>query len=54
MERRRDIERQNGVRQTDMRDVESATFFANTKGITLDSIYFSGRWVGQWVVGADG
>ncbi|XP_076446552.1 LOW QUALITY PROTEIN: extracellular matrix protein 3-like [Babylonia areolata] len=25
-----------------MRDVESATFFASTKGITLDSIYFSG------------
>ncbi|KAK7098028.1 hypothetical protein V1264_004919 [Littorina saxatilis] len=27
---------------SDMRDVESATFFASTKDITLDSIYFSG------------
>ncbi|XP_076467569.1 extracellular matrix protein 3-like [Babylonia areolata] len=32
---------QDGV-TSDMRDVESATFFASTKGITLDSIYFSG------------
>ncbi|KAL8593533.1 hypothetical protein ACOMHN_048747 [Nucella lapillus] len=32
---------QDGV-TSDMRDVESAAFFASTKGITLDSIYFSG------------
>ena len=34
---------QDGV-TSDMRDVESATFFASTKDITLDSIYFSGGW----------
>ncbi|KAL8573258.1 hypothetical protein ACOMHN_006669 [Nucella lapillus] len=32
---------QDGV-TSHLRDVESATFFATTKGITLDSIYFSG------------
>ncbi len=27
---------------SDLKDVESNTFFASTKGITLDSIYFHG------------